>query len=136
VTVATSQALPRVTQGARRAPRGLRVSIARLRPRRGTYRFRVGGQLRLPTGLAARPACATRGRVLVEVRYRRRVVATRRLTVSSTCRFSSVVAVRRALVVVPATSTARRPALAFRLRFLGNAALLPKSEKSVTRRVG
>jgi DNA-binding beta-propeller fold protein YncE len=104
----------------RRSPLSLRLRVSPRRDRRAPYRFTVTGRLARPSGVSAADGC--RGRVSVHVGRRERVTGLRR---RCTLR-----------VTVRLPRSTRRGRLRVRATFTGNAALAPRSARSVMVRAG
>lgn len=91
------------------------------------FRFRTSGKLTLPTGINAAGGC--NGKVSVQIKRGASTISTRRVSLGTTCSYSSTVsfANRRRF------GTASR--LKFTARYLGNSLVSPASAKSVFARI-
>ena len=103
----------------------LRFRVTPGRDRRAPYRFRVLGGVVLPRTVSAQQGC-DEGLVSVQVKRGARTISPRRVGLKPDCGFSSTVSFARRL----------RGRLTVTVRFLGNAALVPRSARPVVVRAG
>lgn len=103
----------------------LRFNVTPARDRTAPYRFRAVGGVVLPRTVSAAQGCAE-GFVSVQVKRGARTISTRRVGLKADCGFSSTVTFARRL----------RGRLTMTVRFLGNAALLPRTARPVALRAG
>jgi hypothetical protein len=104
------------------APRGLSLTATPRHAHVAPFRFRFAGRLSLPAGIAAGRGCA--GVVSVAIKHGAKTVATLRVGLSRTCRYSTPVSF----------STGRlgaRGRLKVTARFLGNGSLAPRASKPI-----
>jgi phospholipase C len=106
----------------------LTASVKPKRDRRRPYVYRVRGTLVPPTTVARASACT--GQVSVSVVAKRRVVVTRRASLTADCRYS------RRIRFATKRKLGRTGRLTFRTTFLGNDALLSRKAPAVKARAG
>ncbi len=106
----------------RPAPTRVSLAVAPRRDRTRPFRFAASGRVSLPAGVSAARGC--RGRVSVELRSGGRVLATRTVTLRTSCRYA-------ATLRLPAARRGR-----VRASFRGNAALRPRASRVVAVRAG
>ncbi len=113
----------------RRAARSLRVSVRPSRDRSFPYRFRVIGQLVLPSGVTRTQGCGS-GLVSAQYKAGTKTISTRRVTLGRDCRFSirTTFSIRSRLP--------RSGRLKLTVRFAGNRYLLRRNARPMTVRVG
>jgi hypothetical protein len=109
------------------APRGLSVKATPSHASVAPYRFRFAGRMLLPLGIGARQGCV--GVIVVQIRHGAKTVATLRVGLSRTCRYSTPVSF----------STGRLPGhgrLKVTVRFLGNGSVAARTGKPIYVRHG
>jgi hypothetical protein len=112
---------PPIAAPTRRAG-SLSATVTPSRDTRAPYAFRTSGRLTLPSGMTRAQGCS--GRVSVQVKRGTRTISTRRVTLTSTCTYSSRVSFANRSRFGSATR------LKFTARFLGNARVSPDSAPS------
>jgi hypothetical protein len=119
---ATATATPTATPApyvVRVAPR-LSATVSPKRDRRFPYRFTTSGRVIPPAPLTTASCRGARVSIQVKVRGRNTTLSTRRVTLTSSCRFS-----RRVTFAVKRRLPSKGGTLQFTVRFLGSKDLLP-----------
>jgi Ca2+-binding RTX toxin-like protein len=114
---------PKVPAQRKKTP-GLSAKVAPRRDRSAPFNFVVTGKLKRPKGISATNGCT--GKVRVQAKRGKKVLATRTGFVDNTCHYTVPLKLK----------THRAGRVKFVARFLGNTVLKPKTAKTRTARAG